>query len=388
MVIANSNSTDTLVSLNDVRKIDLEEGTYRKASTYIRTDILLPNDAADDDDSSSCCSTPQYEQYLYLPSVDDEPVDVCLRSIPQVMETADELLANAPLHFTVSSSERLLYVGQGEVAYSTSQQCDVIASDKATTCHILAFRSTSEKGPMVSLTHIDTVGYESCIRRMITEHKLFHVDSEEKKSEHANDDRINIDAYLLGGFDDDDNASRAISNFLLNLLAQVAAEQSHEITLTLKLCAISSMNDDGHSCPIGRGLGISLKTGDAFLAVVDSDVAGPSPELRSARLWSGNAGKKLSLIHFYTSNNVVIQPFRYSPLQQMDALLALPDAILIRYTSTSPDVEEAGFCNSVRSTLAFMKKLKCESVFGPDCRRPAVFRRINTSNLWHLDTQF
>lgn len=387
MVIANSSSTDTLVSLNDVRKIGSEEDSYRKAPLYLRTNILLPNDATDDDDSSSCCSIPLYEQYLYLPSVDDEPVDNCLRSIPQVMDAADELLATAPLHFTATSCERLLYVGQGEVAFSTSQQCDVIASDKATTCHILAFRSSSEKGPMVSLTHIDSVGYESCIRSMITEHKLFHVNNEEKKSEH-NGDRLNVDVYLMGGFDDDDNASRAISNFLLNLLAHIAAEQSHEITLTLKLCAISSINDDGRSCPIGRGLGISVKTGEAFLALVDSDVAGPSPQLRSARIWSGNADKKLSVIHFHTSNNMVVQPFRYSPLKQMDALLALPDAILIRYTSTSPDVEEADFCDSVRSTLAFMKKVKCESVFGPDCRRPAVFRRINNTNLWHLATQF
>ena len=387
MVIANSSSTNTLISLNDVRKIGLEGNTYRKAPTYSRTNILLPNDDADDDDSSSCCSIPQYEQYLYLPSVEDEPVDICLRSIPQVMETADELLANAPLHFTAASRERLLYVGQGEVAYTTLQQCDVIASDKATTCHILAFRSSSEKGPMVTLAHIDTVGYESCIRDMITEHKLFHIDGEEKKSEHAND-RTNIDVYMMGGFDDDDNASRAISNFLLNLLVQVAAEQSHEVTLTLKLCAISSINDDGRSCPIGRGLGISVKTGDAFLAVVDTDVAGPSPQLRSARLWSGNAGKTLSVIHFHTSKNMVVQPFRYSPLQQMDALLALPDAVLIKYTSTSPEVEEPNFCYSVRSTLAFMKRVKCESVFGSDCRRPAVFRRINNTNLWQLSKQF
>ncbi|KAI2509342.1 Protein N-terminal asparagine amidohydrolase [Fragilaria crotonensis] len=192
------------------------------------------------------------------------------------METADELLANTPRHFTAASSDRLLYVGQGEAAYATSQQCDVIASDKATTCHILAFRSSSEKGPMVSLTHIDAAGYESCIRNMITKHVVFHSDGEEKKSE-CGSGLVNIDVYVMGGFEDHDDSSRAIANFMMRLLVDVAAEQSQVLTLTLKLCAVSSMNDDGRACPIGRGLGISIQTGDAFLATVDVAVAGPAP---------------------------------------------------------------------------------------------------------------
>lgn len=389
MAIEHSNSCSTLVSLDDVQKIGQEQDCYQKAPSYVRTNIVLPNDDCfDEDEADSYDISTQCEQHLYLPSIDEEAVDICLRSIPQIMESADELLANPPRHFTTSSRERLLYVGQGEVAYVTPQHCDVIASDKATTCHILALRSTSERGPMVSLTHIDGVGFESCIRNMIQEHKLFHADGEEKKQEYDMDDRINIDVHIMGGFEDDDESSRSISNFLMHLLARIALEESHEITVTLKTCAISSINDNGHGCPIGRGLGVSIKTGEAFLAKVDNAVAGPSPNLRSARLWSGNGGKKLSTIHSHSSDKMFVQPFRFAHLKQMESLVTLPDSLLLEYTSTSPDVEEGDFCDSVRSTLSFMRKVKCESVFGSECRRPAIFVRVGTTNQWKLTTQF
>lgn len=390
MVIANSNSSSTLASLDDVRKIGLELISCEKESACLRTEILLPEDDGCDDygcDSDSCdYSAPLCENHLYLPASFDA-VDIYLRSIPQLMQPADELLANAPRRFTCASSDRLLYVGQGEVGHATSRQCDVIASDKATTCHILAFRSSSSKGPLVNLAHIDGAGYESCIRSMINEHVLFHADGEEMKSL-CDADPINIDVYVMGGFEDHDDSSRTISNFLMHLLVQVAAEQSEELTLTLKLCAISSMNDDGRACPIGRGLGISILTGEAFLTSVDVEVAGPAPLLRSARLWSGNGGKTLSVIHTHTSNSMVVRPFRYAPLPQLDTLLTLPDEIMINYTSTSPDVEEDDFCDSVRATLLFLKHVECERVFGAGCRQPAIFCRVDMTNQWKQSEQF
>jgi protein N-terminal asparagine amidohydrolase len=192
----------------------------------------------------------------------------------------------------------------------------------------------------------------------------------------------------MGGFDDHDDSSRAISNFLMRLLVEVAAERSQELTLTLKLCAVSSMNDDGRACPIGRGLGISIQTGEAFLTSVDVAVAGPAPLLRSARLWSGNGGKKLAVIHTLNSNKMVVLPFRYAPLNHLDELLSLPDSVLIKYTSTSPEVEEVDFCASVRATLLFMKHVNCEQAFGAGCRQPAIFRRVMMTNQWKLSKQF
>jgi hypothetical protein len=366
MVIANSNSSNTLASLDDVTKFgqfDFSESTYSsKAPDYVRTNICLPEDDL----------TGDLDDALYLPENDDA-VDLCLRSIPQVMESADELLFTTPLkHFTTASPERLVYVAQGEVGHATCTTCDVIASDKATTCHILAFRSVSTTTPLVSLTHVDAVGYDGCIRNMVKEHTLYHADTH---------DRLTIDVYIIGGFESED--ARQISNHLIRLVTQMADDYADTIQFILKTCAISSMNDDGSYAPIGRGMGINVATGEAFLCKVDEDVSGPCPQLRAARLWSGNGGKSLSVVatHYKNNNNtMVVAPFTYSAFPQMDALLRLEDEHLLQYTSTSPELEEDNFCQSVRSALVFMGSVPCHTVF--PAQQPAVFQRMGRTNQW------
>lgn len=393
MVIATSNSCNTLTSLDDVRKFGqfdfCESGDKASSPTYdyVRTNICLPED--DLGESSSSLSTFESldeETSLYLPACEEDPVDLCLRSIPQVMESADELHASPLKRFTAQSTERLVYVGQGEVAHTSSAHCDVICSDKATTCHILAFRSESpERGPLVSLTHIDDVGYESCIRNMVREHKILQTDEEENKCDTI-PERLTIDVYMMGGFEDED--ARAISNYLLRLISQMA-DEDYTIKFVLKTCAISSMNDDGNACPIGRGMGVNVHTGEAFLCKVDDEAAGPSPQLRSARIWSGQSGKSLSLVASTRSNNkMCVAPFTYKPLAQMDVLLGLENTRLLAYTSTSPEVEEDDFCMCVRSTLRFMGSVKCEAVFGAAVDQPAYFIRVGQTNQWKRTTQF
>jgi len=234
----------------------------------------------------------------------------------------------------------------------------------------------------VSLAHIDAVGYEQCIRNMVHEHKRYH------RVEEDDVDSVNVDVYIMGGFDDADNASRPISNFLMNLLATIASDESDCLTLTLKTCAISCMNDDGTACPIGRGMGIDVETGECFLCKVDQSVAGPSPTLRSARLWSGHGGKALAVIHSIHSSDVCIHPFSYTPVAHTKVLLSLDDSDLLQYTSTSPDVEEDDFCYSVRSALTFMDAYSPELFFGPACHQPAVFYRVGNTNRWKQRAQF
>jgi hypothetical protein len=151
--------------------------------------------------------------------------------------------------------------------------------------------------------------------------------------------------------------------------------------MTLKTCAISCMNDTGNACPIGRGMGIDLSTGEAFLAKVEPEVAGPASQLRSARIWAGG-GDKLSLVHTSTSDDFCIDAFVYGISPRLNNHLRLPDHEMIRKTSTSPDVEEADFCSSVRNTLRFMREVDCTHTFGPNVDRPLTFRRLGTSNTW------
>jgi protein N-terminal asparagine amidohydrolase len=218
---------------------------------------------------------------------------------------------------------------------------------------------------------------------MVSEHIAHHksrFEEEKKMDDSFTYDIINLEIHVVGGFQDNDSTSSKISNWLMHLLAQIAEEEKDFIKMTLKTCALTSMNDNGYACPIGRGLGIDLRTGKAFLAKVEEDVAGPAVQLRSVRLWSGQ--KELSVVHTSKSNEVHINPFVYEPFTEANQLLQLPDHVMLQFTSTSPDVEEPNFCTSVRSTLRYLLDVECTSVFGPSVDQPLIFKRTGLSNSW------
>ena len=375
MVFGTSDSCNTLVTLDEykVSQGGKQINNNEENEEYVKTELLLPMDDYGDGDFAKLP-----EQNLYLPS--SISVDEYFRHVPRLIESCDELLANDPRRFTKSCSDRIIYVAQGELGYVLPTQADVIVSDKATTCHILALRSEAgDSSPLASLAHIDSTSYEDCIRKMFVEHLKHHRATE---SNHR-DWKVRIEVHIMGGFDDEGCASRKISCWLMTLLAAIADEYKDTSKVVLRTCAISSMNDNGYSSPIGRGLGLDTRTGEPFLAKVDCEVSGPSPALRAARIWSGSGASKLSVIHTHVSSEIRIEPFSYSPFPELGQLLELPDHILLRYTSTSPDVEEPDFCSSVRSTLRFLRDVKCYSMFGSGLNKPLIFRRANgTSNSW------
>ena len=313
MVIATSDSNGTLVSLNHngLKRSNSLEFLRASPSTqsyeFFPTDLLLPEEESfdeedfNDDESFYSCSSLEAlpkpsnttRDRLYLPSSSELNVDECLKCLPSVMETCDDLLTKDPKHYTERSRCRVLYVSQREVAHAVPLQCDVMMSDKATTCHILALRSISSNAvPLASLTHIDGTSYEACIRAMVQRHLNHHqmddslIAEEKKDGEESDDDLMELDLHIMGGFQDHDGTSRKISNWLFRLLADIVMEEKHRMMTTLRTCAISSMNDNGRGAPIGRGLGINLSNGDVFLASCDEAVAGPDCILRSLRLWS------------------------------------------------------------------------------------------------------
>mmetsp|Transcript_6224 Transcript_6224/g.9570 ORF Transcript_6224/g.9570 Transcript_6224/m.9570 type:complete len:380 (+) Transcript_6224:73-1212(+) len=375
MVILNSDSCCTLVSLDGFDKSH-RANDQQSAIDFVRTNIHLPEDDFEDD-SDDEDTKHNFAQHLFLPTK-GVSVDQYLKSIPQIMETADELLAKPLRKFSVESNERLLYVCQGEVAHTTSKQCDIIASDKSTTCHILTLRSNSAKhGPIVSMAHIDSTSCKSSIRDMVQEHKSSH--------DRCCNDPLYIDIHILGGFNDKEQFSQELSSFILDQLSLIASEQN-DIQMTLKTCVISSINDAGNSYPIGRGMGIHVKTGEIFLAQVDNALKGPLPELRAARLWSNDDKDRLSLIQSTSSKDkFYIQAFLCEAVEQMKLLLELSDDLLLEYTSTSPEVEEDDFCASTRSSLRFIIDMNCERVFRKASSsnfEPAIFHRVQNTNQW------
>jgi hypothetical protein len=367
-------------------------------------------------------------------------------------DSRDRLLASKRRRSCIGGpreQDRLLYVAQGERANATSEQYDVLMSDKATTCHILAFRSrTSEQEdlPLTSLTHLDDPQYEECVRDMIQEHIDHHhrdnnsrtrskrkrtkFAEEEKKSDDCRDTKdcsngslggkVTIDIHVMGGFNDIDSSSSNITDWLMRLLARMAQEfkdQRAGVQMVVKTLVLSSSNNEvdnrSNDSPIGRGFGIDLRTGNVFLTENEKDTtsfssSGPVPVLRSVRLWSrccsgSETGHlqshRLSVVHtvkdvddLWASYGIDeddairkefglfwVQPFRFRSIPDADLLLGLPDELLLQYTSTSPDVEEAGFCEDLRASMKFLKH-QCvaknedgRSYFGKSYDRPMVF---------------
>ena len=378
----------------------------------------------------------QQQSVLYMPK-STQPIDEYFKTIPEIMESCDGLLTKSVRHFTCSSKERLVYITQREVGHAVPSQCDILVTDRATTCHMLAFRSVSgDVGsiPLSSLAHIDSPCYDHCVRAMVDEHIAHHHQTFKNQGLVCEEvfPRICLDVHIVGGFDDEKNESHRISTWLMELLIRLADEVKDRMTMILRTCIISSMNDNGFRCPIARGLGIDVQTGMVFRAAVDRDVMGPFIDLRSARLWSSKWSSSLSsssssspstctywrrgnlplslsssqppprpsslqryLAIIHTSHRpssspspshnpavLTIDPFFYQPFGALEWYVSLPDPLLLQCCSTSPSVEEPDFCDSVRSTFYFIRDVDCRDVFGRHIQEPLICHRMGSSNYW------
>ena len=369
MVLTVSESDTTLVSLGHGLKHRLQTLALPRVQTKASRLFLPEDDLSGSCDSLTTSSGSSSSTVVHLPIDENEPVDEFLRGVPQIAERSEQLLAMTPIRYTSKSIERILYVGQGEVAYAMASQADVLMSDRATTCHILALRSG---GTLTSLTHLDGPVYEQCVRKMWQRHAEFHY----KKAT----DLVDLEIHIVGGFEEE--TSRTISHWLLNLLADLSNEYHKFFRVTLETCAISSMN--GRKSPIGRGLAINLRSGRAYLAKCDTKVAGPASCLRSVRLWSHEHSDhpRLSCIHNESSKEIVIEPFLFSSFADLDALLELPDEDLLTCSSTSPHCEEDDFCKHLRQSLIFLRDYQPARVFGRR-HQPIAYRRSGV-NAWQL----
>lgn len=362
-----------------------EQNTLLPKMRIKRTCLLLPN-----------------SRHLYLPMKSSSmPVDEYLQNHNCIVDNAKILIGKGEQLIVASNDfdvdddvelsyeyynrdiikrEKILNICQREVGHTIPCQNDIIVSDNATTCHILALHSTSSsshvditKQPLSSLAHVDK---QSCdevsIRNMIQTHVKYH--------NHAQ--RIEMKIHIVGGFDDDDGCSRYISQFLIRLIAEIAQEQVAHLRMTLQSCLISSLNDT-RGLPIGRGLAMNTTTGEAFLASVHSSALGPEIPLRCCRIFQPPSESKLSLIHTYGRKNnnisssvIKILPFSYQPnLETIDFLLQLPDAVLLQYTSTSPHAEKKDFCQEFRAIVNYMKFNSCEDIFNDQCDVPFTLER-------------
>jgi hypothetical protein len=377
-------------------------------------DWCTPDDDSDDDDAKSDSSSCYYSctsepRPLYLPLIPSSASGSSSSSAPaasvesylplDVVEAAEDLLSQPPRHFTSGSRERVLYVCQGEIAHAVPLQCEVLVSDRATTCHVLALRSTSDAGlPLATVAHVDDACYDACLRDAVQRHYQHHTAAAQKQRGRARSrpgrngsgssslspaPAIRMDVHIVGGFADP--ASARISNWLIYSLATLAADYLSDIRFTLRTCAVSSLNGcpDDPRFPVGRGLAMDVRSGRVCLARADASLI-PALELRSARLFRPCRGKAkaLACVHDQTSNELVVRAFAYASPSNSHVLLELEDEYLLRCASTSPHCEEPDFCSSLRGTLEFLRDVPPSSVFGKRGNESAIYRRVGRSNQW------
>ncbi|KAL7554321.1 hypothetical protein ACHAWF_017762 [Thalassiosira exigua] len=345
---------------------------------------------------------------------------------------------------TATNSGRVINVLQGEIAHCSPSQADLLVSDDATTCHIVALWSRySKEGKennnvagvandhvLSTIAHIDGPKYEASLRDAVKEHVKYHcehfkndieedakdINGDLQSQENIGGGTIELSIHIMGGFNDSDGSSIEITDDVLWTLAGLSNEYSADLyarrlpqlIMTLETCVVSSANDDGTGCPLGRGLALEVATGAVFLAEVEcshsstmpsstltrancgirrssfkglmkfqsmarakyTSAEGPEVTLRSTRLWASafhSCGKKqeskLHVIHRPGSDYLCIDPFFFGPHSSAKGLLRYGDQELIQITSTSPEVEKPNFVTKVREALAYMNSTNSARVF-------------------------
>ena len=251
-------------------------------------------------------------------------LDRHLSSIPQLANSTRQLLSNdSGTHkkvkrITATNSGRIINVLQGEMAHCTPNQADVLVSDDATTCHILGLWSVSKRNScshsmqqsrermidqgktiLATIAHIDGPGYQDCIRDAVDLHYQHHSSQHwpslqsELRGNNTNDEDTTVSTipdiqlyiHLMGGYNDNEGTSHEITEGVLRALSNISndyanAQQQQQqqqqqlqprLQMILQTCAVSSSNDDGSRCPIGRGLALNVSSGQVYLAEVDEE---------------------------------------------------------------------------------------------------------------------
>ena len=335
---------------------------------------------------------------------------------------------------------RILNVLQGEVAHATAEQCDIMVSQHATTCHIVLLRSMLhlplyspsctcqchsqcnssldhnnendvpidgsdasniykcpnhsgvEQG-LCSMAHMDRVSHVTPgLEDMLLQHLIPRNSCCSCRNDRT---ELEIQVHILGGFLDEEGLSIELTNAIIWELHRLAKVHTKNVKLRLCTCLVSLMNDTGDRKPRSSGLGIKLQSGSVYLLssvwsntgsqsinetnLLHSDL-GPAKCLRRCRLFSSDS-HSLMMVHNHCSDGFMIQPFKFGMCPSyLEELLNCSDTELLRRMSTSPSAEHANFCVELRSDLKFMKSWSWWEVFGSKCSFSLVFHRLLPNN--------
>jgi len=190
----------------------------------------------------------------------------------------------------------------------------------------------------------------------------------------TNSNKFNL--YVVGGFQDSRKISQDVTNELFELFIE-SADEFH-----LKLCVVTKLNDtlkNNVHFPNAYGFGYNLKTQSVFMCnrFVDK---GPDLVARSARHFSPNGNMN---IFNSEDSTLVIGPFDYEPIQHADQLHRMPDHVLLKYFSTSPEQEPPEFVCNLKKTFQIMVEHPepCRTYFKD--MKPFVYGKLEDGS-WQL----
>ncbi|XP_049801659.1 protein N-terminal asparagine amidohydrolase-like [Schistocerca nitens] len=287
-----------------------------------------------------------------------------LQTNPEIREQSEKFLE---IPTKTVGPHGLLYVHQGELAVTepNDSNVEVLGSDDATTCIIAVLRHPVCGA--VALSHMDGGGVADCVARMIESVKQIAGGSSDGKME----------LQVFGAFGYAQNFSETVFDSVMITF------HKHPEKVNVTLACVGDINTtvkDGKHWPSLYGVGINVKTGELFPAVYKD--RGPDEGLRHAR----QLCSKLRMMEVYNNETRMLKigPFDYSPLNDAEMWLNLPDEVILHYMSTSPEVEPPHFVSQIRKALKCMldHPSPINTIF--KFNKPRCYVRDETNNGWVL----
>ncbi|KAK2146211.1 hypothetical protein LSH36_624g01074 [Paralvinella palmiformis] len=253
-----------------------------------------------------------------------------------MQEEAEKLQSVVP---RVVLPDGLLYVNQREFAVVSQQNGNVriIGSDDATTCHIVIIRHSGTG--VTGLAHCDGCDTERGLQKMI--HQINTL------SESGSNGRLEV--TFVGGFNDDKKTSEKLSLEIIGFL-QTLNEDLHLICTCIT--DYNNVLKNGINFPVIYGVAVDVCSGEIYPArFVDK---GPEIDIRSACHFGGF--KDLVNIYDNEQHHLVIGPYTWKSMDNVDWWLVAPDVFIRKYLSTSPQQEPPEFEKHVRDSLRVLAK--------------------------------
>lgn len=239
-----------------------------------------------------------------------------------------------------------LYVGQGEWALVPAGcTVDLIGSDDATTCHIVAL---VDKELLQGRVTAVTLGHFGSASEAQNGLKLMWAALQQERLNQRNA-KFEVEVHVAGGLPED-----ASSVELTSAVEAVLKELGLHTAVSLMATASRNRAAASGRQPAVRGLAVRLSTGQVGPAKFEDAARGPLQVLRHLRFMDSAAAKPQRVsVYEAIADTIVVEPFAW-PTGPWRPLARMPSEELLKHFSTSPEEEQARFPNDLRAGFNFM----------------------------------